>query len=126
VDEEQLCIEEMEQSTQHMSFKVAPVDNDKVHVIYLFRYLTGISVAKYVIVLIDVSPTMDDQLTPFLLSYSYLQASQNISMALLGTLLQADYVNILTFDNAQALPLNTNAVRFLHPFLKHNFIEGTK
>jgi hypothetical protein len=29
VDEEQLCIEEMEQSTQHMSFKVAPVDNDK-------------------------------------------------------------------------------------------------
>ncbi|CAK9862534.1 unnamed protein product [Sphagnum jensenii] len=73
-------------------------------------YLTGISVAKYVIVLIDVSPTMDDQLTPFLLSYSYLQASQNISMALLGTLLQADYVNILTFDNAQASPLNTNAV----------------
>jgi hypothetical protein len=83
-------------------------------------------VAKYVIVLIDVSPTMDNQLTPFLLSYSYLQASQNISMALLGTLLQADYVNIITFDNAQASPLNTNAVRFLHAFLKHNFIEGTK
>ncbi|KAH9576244.1 hypothetical protein CY35_01G151900 [Sphagnum magellanicum] len=73
-------------------------------------YLTGISVLKYVIVLIDVSATMDNQLTPFLLSYSYLQASQNISMALLGTLLQGDYVNILTFDNAQALPLNTNAV----------------
>ncbi|KAH8975721.1 hypothetical protein BDL97_01G173700 [Sphagnum fallax] len=76
-------------------------------------YLTGISVAKYVIVLIDVSPTMDNQLTPFLLSYSYLQASQNISMALLGTLLQADYVNIITFDNAQASPLNTNAVYLL-------------
>jgi hypothetical protein len=93
---------------------------------YLFRYLTGITVAKYVIILIDISPTMDDQLTPFLLSYSYLQASQNISMALLGTLLQDDYVNILTFDNSQASPLNTNAVRFLHAFLKHNFIEGTK
>jgi hypothetical protein len=69
---------------------------------------------------------MDNQFTLSLLSYSYLQISQNISMALLGTLLQEDYVNILTFDNTQASPLNTNAVRFLHAFLKHNFIEGTK
>ena len=73
-------------------------------------YRTSTSVAKNVVVLIDLAASMGNNLPPDLGAGTILEAAKKIAKELLTTLSAQDYVNIIVYDSSRVIQLSRSAV----------------
>ncbi|KAG0589026.1 hypothetical protein KC19_2G286600 [Ceratodon purpureus] len=73
-------------------------------------FRTATSVGKVVVVLIDLSASMNKNLPLYLGAGTILDAAKNIATQLLLTLSSGDHVNIVVFNSTSATPLSTSAI----------------
>ncbi|KAG0627939.1 hypothetical protein M758_2G239800 [Ceratodon purpureus] len=73
-------------------------------------YRASTSVVKVVVVLIDLAPSMNNDLPPDIGAGALLEAAKEIANQVLLTLYAGDHVNIIVFDSTRVIQLASSAV----------------